>query len=226
MAKGRFVSYLRVSTAQQGRSGLGLEAQRRAVLDYLNGGRWRLIEEHVEVESGRRNDRPALARALAACRLHGATLLVAKIDRLSRNAAFLLALRDAGTEVTFADMPEANKLTVTVMAAVAEHEAEAIGARTKAALAAAKARGVKLGTPGNLTVAGARRGRRAGAETRRSRALQRAVDLAPAIRELQAAGARSLRQLAAGLNDRGVPATRGGQWSAAQVQRVLQLMEA
>ena len=226
MARGRFVSYLRVSTAQQGRSGLGLEAQRRAVLDYLNGRRWKLIAEFVEVESGRRNDRPALARALATCRLHGATLVVAKIDRLSRNAAFLLALRDAGTEVTFADMPEANTLTVTVMAAVAEHEAEAISARTKAALAAAKVCGIKLGTPGNLTVDGAARGRRAGAETRRARAVQRAADLAPSIAELRARGARTLRELAAGLNDRGVPATRGGHWSAPQVQRVLSLVEA
>jgi DNA invertase Pin-like site-specific DNA recombinase len=226
MTKGRFVSYLRVSTARQGRSGLGLEAQRRAVLDYLNGGRWKLIEEHVEIESGRRNDRPALTKALAACRLHSATLVVAKLDRLSRNAAFLLALRDAGTEVTFVDAPDANRLTVTVMAAVAEHEAELISARTKAALAAAKARGVRLGNQGNLTIEGARRGRRAGAITRRAQAAQRATDLAPAIAELRVKGARSLRELAAGLNDRGVPATRGGQWSAAQVQRILQLMEA
>src|SRR5262249_44050152 len=126
----------------------------------------------------------------------------------------------------FVDAPDANRLTVTVMAAVAEHEAELISARTKAALAAAKARGVRLGNQGNLTIEGARRGRRAGAITRRAQAAQRAAGLAPAIVELRVKGARSLRELAAGLNDRGVPATRGGQWSAAQVQRVLQLMEA
>ncbi len=223
MAKGRFVSYLRVSTQRQGHSGLGLEAQRQAVLDYLNG-RWRLIAEYVEVESGRRSDRPELARALAACRVHGATLVVAKWDRLARNASFLLRLRDAGVEVTAVDMPEANKLTVTVMAAAAEHEAEAISARTKAALVAARARGVRLGTPGNLTPDGAARGRRAGVETRRARAAQRAADLAPSIAELRARGARTLRGLATGLNDRGVPAARGGQWSAAQVQRVLRLI--
>src|SRR4051812_47360486 len=109
MAQGKFVSYLRVSTARQGRSGLGLEAQRHAVADYLNGGRWRLVGEHVEVESGRNVARVELQRALAACRLHGATLIVAKLDRLSRNAAFLLTLRDSGVEFVAADMPAANR---------------------------------------------------------------------------------------------------------------------
>src|SRR5215208_2042297 len=140
MAEGRFIAYHRVSTAQQGRSGLGLEAQRQAVADYLNGGRWELLREFTEVESGKRADRPELAKALAACRVHRATLVIAKLDRLSRNAGFLMNLRDAGVEFVCADMPAANRLTVGIMAVVAEAEAEMISARTKAALAAAKAR--------------------------------------------------------------------------------------
>src|SRR6476620_4507750 len=141
MAEGRFIAYQRVSTAQQGRSGLGLEAQRQGVADYLDGGAWTLVAEYTEVESGKRADRPELAKALAACRAHRAVLVIAKLDRLSRNAAFLLNLRDAGVEFVAADMPDANRLTVGIMAMVAEDEADRISARTTAALAAAKARG-------------------------------------------------------------------------------------
>src|ERR687889_688275 len=119
MAEGRFVSYLRVSTDRQGRSGLGLEAQRKAVEDFLNGGRWKLIAEFVEVESGKRDDRPKLAEALALCRLHGATLVIAKLDRLSRDAHFLLGLQKAGVRFVAADMPEANEMVVSIMAVVA-----------------------------------------------------------------------------------------------------------
>ncbi len=140
MADGKFVSYLRVSTKTQGASGLGLEAQRAAVAGFLNGGRWSVIREVVEVESGKRADRPKLAEALSLCRLHGATLLVAKLDRLSRNAAFLFNLRDAGVKFIAADMPEANEMTVGIMAVVAEGERKAISKRTTEALAAAKVR--------------------------------------------------------------------------------------
>lgn len=115
----KVVAYYRVSAERQGRSGLGLEAQRKAVGDYLPGGRWTLVAEHTEVESGKVNDRPELQKALADCRLHGATLVVAKLDRLSRDAAFLLTLRDAGVEITAADMPDANRLTVGIMAMIA-----------------------------------------------------------------------------------------------------------
>jgi DNA invertase Pin-like site-specific DNA recombinase len=225
MATGKHVSYLRVSTARQGRSGLGLEAQRQAVDEYLNGGRWKLVAEHVEVESGRQNDRTELRRALAACRLHGATLVVAKLDRLSRDAAFLLTLRDSGVDFVAADLPQANRLTVGILAMVAENEAEAISARTKAALAAAKRRGVILGNPDHLDRRARRLGTVASAKVRAARAEQRAADLAPLIADLRRAGASSLRELAAGLNGSGIPTARGGGWTAAQVQRLLARIE-
>ena len=147
---GKFISYLRVSTKRQGHSGLGLEAQRAAVTAYLNGGRWQLVEERVEVESGKDDkNRPALTKALEACKLYRAraTLVIAKLDPLSRDAYFLLDLEKAKVEFVAVDMPNANKLTVGIMAMVAEQEREAISQRTKAALQAAKARGVRLGQP-------------------------------------------------------------------------------
>src|SRR6202051_1034902 len=147
MANGKFVSYLRVSTAKQGVSGLGLEAQRATVESYLNGGKWTLVQELLEVESGKRNDRPALAEALRLCRKHKAVLVIAKLDRLARNVHFISGLMESGVEFIAADMPTANKLTVHIMAAFAEHEAAMISARTKAALQAAKARGTNLGNP-------------------------------------------------------------------------------
>jgi DNA invertase Pin-like site-specific DNA recombinase len=217
---GKFVSYLRVSTAQQGRSGLGLEAQRKAVADYLNGGRWKLVAEFVEVESGKRNDRPQLAAALAACRLHGARLVIAKLDRLSRNAAFLLNLRDAGVKFVAADMPDANEMTIGIMAVVAEAERKMISARTRAALAAAKAQGRKLGNPANLS--NRKLGTLRANEVKAKKAAGRAEDLAPVIADIQAGGAVSLRQIAAALNARGIPAARGGRWSAVQVARVVE----
>lgn len=226
MARGKFVAYYRVSTERQGRSGLGLEAQKKAVADFLNGGRWTLVAEHTEIESGKRNDRPQLAAALADCRLHKATLVVAKLDRLSRDAAFLLMLRDAGVEITAADMPDANRLTVGIMAMIAEHEREAISARTKAALAAAKARGTRLGNPAHLDRRARRLGTAASARVRGAAAQQRANDCAPIIAELRAAGAVSLRDLARGLDARGVPAVRGGRWHPAAVRRLLALLAA
>ncbi len=139
MAEGSFVSYLRVSTDRQGRSGLGLEAQRKSVDDFLNGGRWNLAAEFVEVESGKRDDRPKLAEALALCRLHRATLVIAKLDRLSRDAHFLLGLQkelqQAGLRFVAADMPEANELTVGIMAVVAQAERKMISARTSITVA-------------------------------------------------------------------------------------------
>ena len=151
MAQGNFIAYYRVSTARQGRSGLGLDAQRKSVTDFLNGGSWELLSEFVEVESGKNDDRPQLEQALATCELSGATLVVAKLDRLSRNLAFLAKLQDSGARFVAADMPEANELTIHIMAAVAQAERKAISTRTREALAAAKARGVRLGgNRGNL----------------------------------------------------------------------------
>lgn len=220
MADGKWISYLRVSTDRQGKSGLGLEAQRTAVTDFLNGGSWKLIKEFVEVESGKRADRPQLEAALAACRLHGAKLVIAKLDRLSRDAHFLLGLDKAGVDFVAADMPNANRLTVGIMAMVAEEERRMISSRTKAALAAAKARGTKLG--GNRGVKPTAKMREMSTSALQQRADARAADIAPTVKALQAAGATSLRAIAAGLNAQGIPTARGqGVWSANQVARVL-----
>jgi DNA invertase Pin-like site-specific DNA recombinase len=225
MAIGRFIAYYRVSTARQGRSGLGLEAQRAAVQEYLNGGRWKLIEEVTEIESGKRNDRPQLARALAACRLHNATLIIAKLDRLARNVAFIANLMDSRVDFVAADLPHANRLTVHVLAAIAEYEATAISARTKAALSRAKARGTQLGGDrGNLPRV-AKAGARASVEARRAAAAARAQDLAAVVADLRGQGHMSLHRLALGLNEREIPAPRGGKWQAAQVARVLRQMD-
>jgi DNA invertase Pin-like site-specific DNA recombinase len=217
---GAFISYLRVSTKSQGQSGLGLDAQRQAVTDFLNGGRWSLIAEYVEVESGANDERPKLAEALARCRVMGATLVIAKLDRLSRDAHFLLGLQKAGVRFVAADMPEANEMVVGIMAVVAQAERRMISARTKAALQAAKERGKKLGGDrGNLPAVGAK-GRLASLEARRKNARQRAEDLKPIIAELRAQGIVSLRKIAEGLNARGVPAARGGKWTSVQVGRL------
>ena len=221
MAHGKFVSYLRVSTKRQGASGLGLEAQRKSVEDFLNGGRWKLVAEFKEVESGRNTERVELDKALSACRLHGATLLVAKLDRLARDAHFLLGLQKANVDFVACDMPAANRLTVGILAMVAEEEARAISARTTAALAAAKARGVKLGNPRNLTQKARRKGNGQSYKVRAASAARRAQDMAPTIAEIQAEGVSSLAQIAAELNNRKIPAPRGGTWQAVQVSRVL-----
>ena len=144
----RFIAYFRVSTDRQGRSGLGLEAQRRSVDEYLRGLGTEPVAEYVEVESGKRNDRPELARALAACRKQNARLIIAKLDRLARNVAFVSGLMESGVDFVACDMPTANRLTIHILAAVAEHEREMISERTKAALASAKARGMAPSRPG------------------------------------------------------------------------------
>jgi DNA invertase Pin-like site-specific DNA recombinase len=225
MAKGRFVAYYRVSTDKQGKSGLGLEAQKDAVSRYLNGGSWELVGEFEEIESGGKDDRPQLTRAMQAARLRNATLIIAKLDRLSRDAAFLLGLQKAGVDFVAADMPDANKMTVGVMALVAQHEREAISARTLAALQAAKARGIKLGTHRAgapvLSLEAIAKGRAVSKSRRSQKAAERAADLLPLIQEFQQSGHTSLRQIALKLNAAGYLTTRGGQWSAVQVDRVL-----
>lgn len=143
----RIICYLRVSTAKQGQSGLGLDAQREAIEAFARQRRARIIKTFTEIESGKKNDRPQLAKAIHLSRVTGATLVIAKLDRLSRNACFLLTLRDSGIKFVAADMPEANELTIGIMALVAQQEREAISKRTREALKAAKARGAKLGNP-------------------------------------------------------------------------------
>src|SRR5215472_8539959 len=151
MARGKYIAYYRVSTERQGKSGLGLDAQRTAVIDYLNGGGWKLLGEFTEVETGKGRNalarRPQLKAAIEVCRKQKATLLIAKLDRLARNVHFISGLMESGVEFVAVDMPMANRLTVHILAAVAEHEREMISARTKAALQAAKAKGTKLGAP-------------------------------------------------------------------------------
>ncbi|EHP92852.1 recombinase family protein [Methylorubrum extorquens] len=219
MAEGKFVTYLRVSTKRQGDSGLGLDAQRKAVSDYLNGGAWAVCGEFVEIESGKSDvNRPQLQRAIAACRIYGAKLLIAKFDRLSRDAHFLLGLEKAGIEFVATDNPHANRLTVGIMALVADEERRAISARTKAALAAAKARGVKLG--GNRGAILTIEAKAKGVQVRIAKANNRATDLMPVIADIRAAGAKSLRHVADALNERGIPTAKGGRWSATQVSRV------
>jgi DNA invertase Pin-like site-specific DNA recombinase len=221
---GKFVSYLRVSTDRQGKSGLGLDAQRAAVLEFLNGGNWVLVAEFVEVETGKRDDRPKLGEALSLCKVTGATLVIAKLDRLSRNLAFIAALQDSGARFVAADMPEANETLIQFMAVIAQHERKAISERTKAALAAAKARGQTLGHP-NLAALRAvgvgQKGWCAGADANRIAADRRAADVLPIIEALRRDGICSLGSLARALNDRGILTARGGKWYATTVQNLL-----
>lgn len=225
MASGKFVSYLRVSTVKQGRSGLGLEAQRHAVTEYLNGGRWTVVQEFVETESGSHDDRPKLLEAMALCRLHGATLVIAKLDRLSRDAAFLLNLQKAGVKFVAADMPEANEMVVGIMAVVAQAERKMISQRTKAALQAAKARGTRLGGfRGSVITAEARE---AGRRVAGAKAAARAADLLPVIEDLRRQGTTSLGGLAKALTAKGIPTARGmASWTPQQVARVIEKAQA
>lgn len=218
MKSNRYVAYYRVSTQRQGRSGLGLEAQRQAVIERLSG-RGELISEYTEVESGRRTDRPRLAEALAACRLHRATLIIAKLDRLARNVAFVSGLMESATEFEAVDFPQANRLTIHILAAVAENEAQAISHRTRAALAAAKARGIQLG--GFRGRAGTCNDLAKARAARIAQADGRAADLAAMIQSIQSGGTTSASKMAAALNERGITAPRGGAWRAVQVRRVL-----
>jgi DNA invertase Pin-like site-specific DNA recombinase len=212
---GKFVAYFRVSTDKQGKSGLGLEAQREAVMNYLNGGRWTLVDEFTEVESGKRNDRPELEMALAACKRQKAKLVIAKLDRLGRNLAFIATLMESGVEFVAVDNPHANKLTVHILAAVAQHERELISERTKAALAAAKRRGKRLGNP-NLPKAAKR-----GVAALKANARRFAANVRPIIEEIMRAGATSHNAIAAKLNERNVRTARGGVWTHVQVGAIL-----
>jgi DNA invertase Pin-like site-specific DNA recombinase len=224
----RYVTYVRVSTQKQGASGLGLEAQQRAVNDFLAAHSGYVVAEFREIESGRLNERPQLQAALKRCRQSRATLLIPKLDRLGRNAAFLLNLRDSNVKFICADMPDANDLTIGVLASVAQHEREAISERTKAALAAAKvrlaAKGLKLGNPnlpaGNAsTAAVARQGLKAKAD-------EFAQDLRDVIEAAQAEGLKTLEQFAGRLNELHCQTPRGCGWTPTAVSRLLKRLEA
>jgi DNA invertase Pin-like site-specific DNA recombinase len=222
-----FVAYLRVSTDKQGRSGLGLEAQQAAIDCFIQPGDRLLSPPFVEIESGKNSDRPKLTAALDRCRRTGATLLIARLDRLARNVRFIATLMEQGIPFVACDMPTATPFMLHVYSAVAEEEARAISRRTKAALAAAKARGVKLGgdrgyrpsTPPDAKAGGA-----ASAEARSRAADYHAHRLTAVIEEITAALGRpgSLREIAAGLEGRSIPTPRGGTvWTATAVRRVL-----
>ncbi len=217
MANGKFIAYHRVSTQKQGASGLGLEAQKEAVGRFLNGGDWELVAEYVEVETGKGANalakRPELKAALAACRKEGATLVIAKLDRLARNVHFVSGLMESKVKFVACDIPEANELTIHIMAAFAEHEAKRISQRTKDALAVAKSRGVVLGRAGANNL-------RPNVKARQKVADDFADKLLPLFDGMKARGLTQ-RGMVAELNNVGVPAPKGGGWQLSQVQRVL-----
>lgn len=217
----RYVSYLRVSTARQGKEGLGIEAQRQAVAAYVRsaGGDPEVLAEYLEQESGKRNDRPKLAQAMEHCRLSGARLVIAKLDRLSRNAAFLLNLKEAGVDFVAADMPDASEMTIGILAVVAQAERKMISDRTRAALAVAKSRGTKLGNPnGAAHLQGNGNSEAVAGLTKR--ADERAVTFRNTIQTLAEEGIVTARGVASALNSKRYPSPRGGRWTATAVQRL------
>jgi DNA invertase Pin-like site-specific DNA recombinase len=218
------VAYLRVSTRQQGVSGLGLEAQRETVRAFVERNGYSLVNgrEYVEVESGSKDNRPELQRALAACRAHGAALIVARLDRLSRNATFLLTLQDGGAEVRACDMPELDRFMLGVLALVAEKERDLISRRTRDALARAKARGTRLGGYRGGYVSDEARAR--SAAIRRLKAQQKAAD---AVAQVEGWETLSPAALARALNALGVPTASGrGRWDDAKAWRAMRTLKA
>lgn len=220
---GKVVAYYRVSTEAQGRSGLGLEAQQQAVTALCAARGWEIIAPpYTEVESGKRADRPELLKAMHRAKLTGAVLVVAKLDRLSRSVAFLSTLQENGARFIAADMPEATELTVHIMAAVAQAERKAIGTRTREALAAAKARGAKLGNPnGAAALRRAGKGNGAAVASSKANADTFAADLRETVEDIRGSGATSLAAIAAELNARHIRTARGGQWHASSVRNLV-----
>jgi len=222
----KYVAYYRVSTAKQGQSGLGLEAQKKAVTDYLNGGEWEVIGEYIEVESGKNSDRPELKEAIKMCKLTGAKLLVAKFDRLSRNLHFITGLMESKVPFTACDMPEATELTIHIMASMAQHEAKMISQRTKSALQAAKDRGVKLGThregAHQFNRDHAVEGSKISVEVRQAKADEYAREIYTYIEPLQQQGL-SLNAIARSLNSTALKTPRGkqGKWTPTTVKNIL-----
>ena len=217
----KFVTYYRVSTTRQGKSGLGLEAQEQATNDYITRVGGGIVESYTDVESGKKNNRPELEKALRKCRLTGAVLVIAKLDRLARNARFLLELQDSSIKFVCCDMPEANDLTVGIMACLAQYESKLISERTKAALQAAKARGVKLGNKNLHLIRNS--DTTAATATLISTAKARNIELQQVIDEIRADTDHklSLNQIAKRLNDAGYTTSRGGQFHATSVNRIL-----
>jgi DNA invertase Pin-like site-specific DNA recombinase len=225
MSNGKFVSYLRVSTDKQGRSGLGLEAQREGVRSYVEGGKRKLIAEYIEVESGKNDERPKLKQALHRAKVTGATLVIAKLDRLSRNVAFIANLQESGVRFLCADMPEATELTIHLFAAIAQHERKIISERTRVAMAAAKRKGRVFGNPnGAKALKGLGNGE--AVEALKAEADKHATSVMPIIDDIRAEGADTLREIAAELNAREILTARGGSWYAATVRNILQRTKA
>lgn len=220
----KFVSYLRVSTQRQGHSGLGLEAQRAAVAAFLKERNAKLIGEFVEVETGKRDDRPQLAKALHRAKVTGATLVIAKLDRLSRNLRFIADLQEGGVRFVCADMPDANELTIHLFAAIAQHERKIISERTRNAMQAAKAKGRKFGNPnGARALRGL--GNKAAVTTIKASADRYAQDILPVVDDIRAAGVTTLKGIADELNARGIMTPRDGRWYAASVRNLVQRVE-
>jgi DNA invertase Pin-like site-specific DNA recombinase len=223
----KYVAYLRVSTARQGQSGLGIEAQRKAISELVSQRKGILLETFTEVESGKINKRPELAKALHLARVTGATLAIAKLDRLSRNAAFLLTLQDSGSRFIAADMPDANELTVGIMALIAQQERQAISNRTREALQAAKARGQRLGNPnGAAALKRARKGNAAAVKVVQEIAIDRAATLKPILIAIQKDGITSLGGIAKELNRREILTPRQAQWHRSSVANLLRRLRA
>ncbi len=219
----KIVSYIRVSTDKQGRSGLGLEAQKAAIATYAKTANAVTVAEYQEVESGTNNSRPELQKALKHARVTGAKLVIAKLDRLSRNAAFLLYLQESSVDFVACDMPQANALTVGIMAVMAQAEAKAISDRTKAAMQAAKDRGQTFGNPnGAAALRRAGKGNTASVEAIKERARQRAQDLSDVLEDLNQKGFTTLQAQANELNKRGIKTARGGRWHASSVSNLRQ----
>lgn len=218
----KLVAYQRVSTAKQGNSGLGLEAQQASIQAYADRTGACIVGSFTEIESGKLNERPELLKALHHAKVTGSVLVIAKLDRLSRNAAFLLTLQDSGVRFVAADMPEANNFTVGIMALVAQQEREATSKRTKEALQAAKARGQKLGNPnGAAALLRAGKGNAAGVQAVQAKAHEYAQEMQAVLIHLQAQGKTSLGALANALNGGGYKTPRGGTWHKTSVKNLL-----
>jgi len=224
MSQGKFVCYYRVSTSKQKNSGLGIEAQKETVMNFLNGGNWEIVGEFVEYESGKIDDRLELNKAIQACKLKNAKLIVSKLDRLSRDVHFIASLMKSNVKFVVAEMPEMTELTIHIFSAMAQHERKMISERTKAALKQAKKRNVNLGNPC------LRRGKRVANsgdtshanKARVARADHYALQMKSIILEVMSSGVTSLTGIANELNTQRYTTRRGCCWSAMAVKRVLE----